>query len=96
MPRTQTLAFEYAAHPDVGALLIFRYADPLAGQVLGLVDAPVQTDIDRCVPERARQKHRYPDVVRVAAGHGHAVAGHRKLGDVEIFVPKRPEKHFLG
>jgi hypothetical protein len=55
---------EHAAGPDSGGLLIFGNADPLAAQILGLLDTGGDADQDAQMEELARREHRDGDPLR--------------------------------
>ncbi len=96
------LVLEHAAHVDAGGLRPLGNADPLALQILGLLDGGVFRKIDRRMAEDARQEHRDADDFRLVLRHerDHLAEGHlgslplAELGEaVEDLLDRQLERH---
>ena len=85
----------HAAHPDHRGDLIFRQADALAAQVLGLADAGVLADVDAGMAEDARHEGRNADIGRGAGRDRADVARERNLRDVEFLESEGAVENLL-
>ena len=88
------IVLQDGARPDAGGELIFRQADPLALEILRLLDA-VGAHIDAVVAEHARHEGRHADIGTIALRGLDREARHRQFADVEIHGAKGPEENLL-
>ena len=79
------------AHHLAAWSVIFGDADPLAPQILGLLNSLVGADINRGVAERAAQEYWDRHVMRIAKGDQRLAVGGQRL-EAEIITQKHKAK----
>src|SRR5438270_3096074 len=82
--RHAELVLQDAARPQRRGLLIFRYPDPAALEIGGLLDAAIAPHHDVDMKETPRREYRKPDPAIIVAGARHHQRGERHFGDIEI------------
>ena len=80
------LVLQIAAEPQHRRHLILRHADALALEIGRARNAAVAADIDRRMPEHARQERRHRHIGRRAARQRDQVGGESDLGHLELAV----------
>ena len=90
------IVLEDAAHPGHRRHLVFRRADDLALEVLGLLDPRTGVDENPRMAELAAGKDRDADIGALALGGQRYEVRKGQLGDVEFLVVERPVEHLLG
>src|SRR3954471_20416622 len=80
--------------PQGRRLLIFRYSDFLAFQILRLFDSPVGADQDARMEEASRGKNRNGDESLIAMGQSHQQRRARHFRNVEFAEVQLTPEHF--
>ena len=86
---------EDAADPDRCRHLIFRHADSLADQILGLPDAGFRADVNAGMTEEARRKDRNGDEAPGLLEQRHRVGRQRQFRGIEFLEADHPEERLL-
>ena len=87
------LVLQNPARPQRGGLLILRYADALAFEIRGLVDAAVGAYPRAGVEKTPGGKNRQRDPISIAMGHNHEQRRQGHFRDVELLKMQLPPEN---